>query len=419
MRYDGSKTLLSAVVVCLMAVAAVGCGVRGTPTPGEIDIRTLDVGNYPTEPLDYRTEYSHDSLFVSRLGMARLAGAVANGIDIDPDLRHTVQLTGLPDDTGSTAWVLSDAAAPVLDRYHLLFGVSVTTSTQPLEDRVDPYLDASSIRPYLYGTAPSADATSVNIVVLQFPDEAAARDAATDIEAADFGAADANQPVTLDSYPQAKAHWQPGIPSLGTTVARGDYVVNIFVQVPQPDLPTLIARTRRVLDLQLPMLDQLPPLSDRQLLELDYDPDGILRRTLHPDDSELPRFPEESTVTTHGFLNVTEDVPTWKDLLGRAGVDRVGQVDKTLLFRARDAAAASALSAGIAAVVIHRTDAPPGVPDAFCYTQPLSEEGTDYEKVLCAVHYGRYVGIVESEQLEDAHQQAAAQYALLAVSAYE
>ncbi|WP_435873374.1 DUF7373 family lipoprotein, partial [Nocardia farcinica] len=80
----------------------------------------------------------------------------------------------------------------------------------------------------------------INITVFQFPDNNSAQNAAQAYENADFAiAADKNQAVQLNKYPNALSHWRPGIRTIGSRLVEGSYLVNIFARAPQPELPQL------------------------------------------------------------------------------------------------------------------------------------------------------------------------------------
>ncbi|MBL1075165.1 hypothetical protein JK358_12260 [Nocardia sp. 2] len=391
------------------ATVLTGCStVAGTPAAGEIDIRALDVGSFPTEPLDLRREYNHQLNNGTELAVMRLAGAVANGLEIDPALKYTTRVVDITS-ASRADFVLADVAVQAAVQHGLQFGYSATSSSHKISQ--DGFGSTDVMNAYGHGTPPP-DASAVNLTVLQFPDRDSARNAATSMEEADFAVApDLNQRLTLDRYPDAKAHWRPGISNMAATLAHGNYVVNAFVQLPEADPEKLRARAQQAIAVQLPLLDALPPLSAREVLRLDYDPEGMLRRTLHPEKYMTPSVQRENWLSTRGFLNGAGDMASWRELLDIGGVDFTATVNGgSLLLRARDESAATAMSSAIQAKTTKPADAPEGVPGAWCNL----EEGKSRNNYLCVVSYDRYVARVSSTQIQDAHQRAAAQYALLA-----
>ncbi|MFC9993682.1 hypothetical protein [Nocardia sp. NPDC127526] len=402
--------------VALLAFLAGCAAVPGEPVAGEIDIRTLDIGSYPTDPLDYRTKFSPGVDDGVQLSIMRLAGAVPNGLEIDPSLKYGRQVKPLRYDHDA-GFLLFDGATEIVERHKMMFGFSMSAATTAAAESKDYSLQRDVNK---YDDGKQTGTTSVNLTVLQFADADTARTVATELEAADFAAAaDLNQAVTLEEYPDAKAHWRPGIPTLGATMAHGSYVVNVFVKRPDPDLAALKQLTGKALAAQLPLLDQLPPLSKRDMLHLDYDPQAMLRRTLHPDDYMMPDFLTEAQLTPRAFLHTTGDQETWKQRLELGGIDALSTVDGgALLLRTRDS--------GTAAVVLDDfknraqtiLDAPAGVPGAYCQEYPTVAGGDNDARYFCTVRYDRYVARVASAQLKDAQQLAAAQYALLANSSW-
>ncbi|GAB2562669.1 DUF7373 family lipoprotein [Nocardia heshunensis] len=410
--------------LALTAAVLSGCAsTSGTPVAAEIDVRKLNVGAYPTEPLDYRTEYSHITSYGQVLAFARLADAVALGTDIDPSLAYGGLHEKSADPTGSWG-VLGAAVTPVLKSNDAVLGFSAASSSKPLAEPLN-YGMAKNFEPF-GGADRNPGATAVNITVVQFADTQHAQTAAEQMESADFGvAADQNVHLMLDRYPGAKSHWRPGVPTMVATLAQGQYVVNVYVQRPDSDLPALKALTEKAFATQLPMLDRLPPLSRRDIKRLDYDPYGMLRRTLHPGRNARPDLDTEITHGARGFLNLRTDRNTWKELFDNAGVDRISVTEGgAQLIRARDAGAAVALWSGIKPLQPAKVDDTSGVPDIFCGENPKpthQEWPVTWDadnRYYCTLHYDRYVARVASSQLVDVQQRAAAQYALLANSQY-
>ncbi|MFD6353544.1 DUF7373 family lipoprotein [Nocardia tengchongensis] len=426
-RRLGGRTAFSAVVLLVTTAILAGCGtVEGKPEAGEFDIRKLSVGKYPIDPLDVRALYMHSPSSGLDLAIGRLADAVVTGPDVDQSFSHGV-LSEAMDVSVGLGLVLSHTAEPVAERNNMMFGYTASASTKPISDVRDP--ESSLVFSPFGHMKPAADATSFNITVLQFPDQQRALTAAEQMEAADFDVApDQNQRVTLDKEPAAKAHWRPGVPTMGTSMAHGQYVVTVFVQQPNPEVVSLKSLTEKILAAQLLLLDQLPALSPRDMLRLDYDPQAMLRRTLHPVTFPYPHAENEVTRTPRGFLHNVEDQAKWKTLLDDNGVDSTATTrNGALLLRARNDKAAAALWSGITSAATTPTDKPSDVPDTACEETGNNpkphridqEEAWDRsDRFVCTLHYNRYVARVAGTQLADVSQRAAAQYALLVTSQY-
>ncbi|MGW4529492.1 DUF7373 family lipoprotein [Nocardia sp. NPDC004340] len=423
-RQPTGRRAFGVIAIVLLSAGAAGCGstVPGTSAAGEIDVRKLDVGKYPTEPFDTRANYQHAVISGKELAAGRLQGAVVSGLDVDPMFSHSVLARTLTNPY--TAGVFANSVAPILQTNRMQFAFSAGASTHPLPDK----FISQNILIYhpLGGAETIAEATSFNVAVVQFPDQALASSSAEQMEATDFSvAADQNVSVTLDKHPNAKAHWRPGVPSMSATLATGQYVVSVFVQQPKPELDGLKALVEKVLAAQLPLLDQLSPLSERDTLRLDYDPDAMLRRTLHPAGYASPDAENEITRTSRGYLHFADDQAAWKRLLDGSGVDRVSNTKNgALLFRARDTAAATTLWSGIKDITPNSDDKPAGVPGVSCAENPNAKPSMSLDawnqssRFVCTLHYDRYVARVAGSQLSDVHLRAAAQYALLANSQF-
>ncbi|MFE3188648.1 hypothetical protein ACFXHA_06535 [Nocardia sp. NPDC059240] len=396
--------------LAIAAAALTGCAthVNGSPVPGEIDVRTLDVGNYATSPLEVRYHMYRSVDNTTVLAEMRLDGAVVTGPEIDPRLTYGLGYKAFSDPDDGTGVLHMPGATTALKDDGLMFGLS-TSAAESNPDDPGSHL---------------SDGAVAKVVVMQFPDEAAATKAAADLEAADFAiAAAANQAVVLPKYPTAHAHWRPGIATIGSYVAHGDYVINAVAGVKDVDLGQLTGLVQQIFDAQLPLLDALKPLDREAILRLKDDPDDMLRQTLNIDGMGIPDFESQFASSTRGFLHHVTDEKYWRNLLGANGVDSYSQSGFsssgiTMLFRARDAHAAAQLSAvALQPAFPGAAEAPPQVPEATCGEGKTVD---DYSKkrYRCAVHYGRYVALVESDQLTDVHQRAAAQYALMANSTW-
>ncbi|WP_153805612.1 hypothetical protein [Nocardia sp. SYP-A9097] len=279
---------------------------------------------------------------------------------------------------------------PIVERNGMMFGFGMAATGEP-------------------------DTARVRVTVLQFPEAAAARSAAIEAEAAGFSSAPkANAPVTLDWYPDAKAHWRQDVPALDAALARGNYLIVVNATRPEPNLAALQELTKRAIAAQLPLLDQLPPLSVRDMRQQEFDPQGMLRRALHSGEDLAPNFDREAVFTARGFRHVAVEPELWRRLIVVGGIDAVARTSGGgLVARARNDKAAGAVLNELRGTGRQAAEAPPGVPDAFCV-----ETGSATERFTCTVRSGRYVAQVASGQLQDAHQRAAAQFALLVNSGW-
>lgn len=395
MRIMRGFVCLSVIATVALTLSSCGSSVDGTPTAAEIDVRKLDVGSYSTDPIDLQFRYIPQLYFGKEIAAMRLLDKIAIGTEIDPSLTRNSSgaiaeaKEGLNKD-------ISQGFVTALEQNGMLYGVR-TDKRQRKE------------------TDPTDGDELVDMSVYQFPDKESAAAAAKAFEEADFAIArDQNQPVRLDKYPNALSHWRPGIRTIGSRLAEGNYLLDIFARTPQPELPQLTQLLEHIYDVQIPMLRELPPLSKRDILHLPYDPNGMHRKTLAAKGFYGPSLLTAGSFTTRGFLNVSN--ADGKILADKGKIEAVSTTEGyTTLFRSADAAGAQALAEELHRRVKISIDPPQGVPDAFCEENTEEQVFTD-KRYRCVVRYGRYVGRVSSSQVKDAQQRAAAQYAVLANS---
>ncbi|MGX1806354.1 DUF7373 family lipoprotein [Nocardia sp. NPDC055321] len=419
------RTAGNTIVTFALAVVLAACGgeIDGAAGPGEVDIRSLVVGKYETDPLEYRGTYQHSAAYGRSLALGRLADSVVIGPDVDPKFTNGFSARSITQ-PALTRFLLVSAAETILATNGMMFGFMASSSTHP--PIVDKAWDGSDVfSPFGLGTTNRPEATSFSVMVLQFPDDQRAKVAAEQVEQADFDiAASQNVRVTLDGQPAARAHWRPGVPSMAATMAYGQYFINVYAQQPNPEESGLKDLIQRVFTAQLALLNQSPPLSARDSLHQDYDPQSMLRRTLTEGDNPAPDPDGQITRTPRGWLHYVSDQRAWKQLLDDSGVDHIA-VSAALLLRARDSEAAEALWSAINDQLPKSVDPPANTRDVVCKENPEPERSrglrpawNDNGRFYCNIRYDRYVARVASTQLADAQQRAAAQYALLAKSQY-
>ncbi len=258
------RTLRRFLILSCAALASgtlAGCGVPGTPTAAEIDVRTLDAGQYPVGRHSYDGTASGKGALLE--GM-RMSDAVVPGIRIDPSL--TVGSGGrvVVDSTDATRHLLAVVSKPALDRNKMVVG----------------YVAAGSDKPgSMEGTA-----TSVTDLVMRFPDEAAARAAARQLEDADFGVApDLNRKLTLPKYQDAFIHYRPGVATVGAFMPYKQFVISLFIERPRPEEADLLAWAQKTLDAEVPALEHFQATPQNKLDSLPIDPGGLLARAVVKD----------------------------------------------------------------------------------------------------------------------------------------
>ncbi|QIS09054.1 DUF7373 family lipoprotein [Nocardia arthritidis] len=396
----------------IVAISATGCGVSGTPTAGELDLRRLDTGPYPIEPIETGAEYDHSMLGGRLLAGMRLADNVVTGSVIDPALTY-----GSADLIPDAAWVhnyMTEANRTVLERNRYLYGVVAGSTNNKSYDVFVNYAADDD----LAALARRKNPAFISTFIMQFPDATAATRAAAELEETDFQvAADGNQRVPLAKHQEAHTHWRPGVPTIGSAAAHGSYVVYLNIGLGDPNLDRLAELTEKTYDAQFALLDKLPALSPKEVLRLDNDPQDILRRVLNPGRSVSPSAIDFFSYGPTGFLNWTRSLRGLRDTFAAVGADRFGVGWGTIAIRTRDADAARALAPKLLqppGIEVVATDAPPNIPGGGCVEN--RSELLRPKRFSCTVPYHRYVAMVESNQIVDVHQKVAAQYALFANS---
>ncbi|PXX66530.1 hypothetical protein DFR70_103279 [Nocardia tenerifensis] len=398
-------------LVALLVAGLTACGstVAGTSRPAEVDIRMLDTGSYPTEPLNaHDDDYQPDFITMPEIAAMRLSDYVLPAYEIDPHLKFGRLPAGitsglLPGELGAEG-----AMKPVAERNKLLFGFRTTGFDQK-----------TTIIPSAWPIKTTEHATAVSMMVMQFPDAERAAKAATEFYDADLDTnREQNQPVALPKYNLAHAHWRPGTPFLRATLAHGSYVVAVLVSASEPDLNALLALAEKSYAAQLPVLDQLPTLTDEELYRLPWDTDHLLSRALNPNKTERPSIGSQALYNLRGIVQYADDLSVAKQRFGAMNADRFAVSDGTIVARTPDPAAAKRIVAErrTPAPVARDTDAPPNVPDSACVENRRDPNDFDMKRFTCVVAYRQYAGFVTGDQLLDVQQRAAAQYAIFANS---
>lgn len=407
------RRIHTAAVALACAVAATivtGCGstLAGTARPGEIDIRGLDTGNYPTEPPNAHDD-DYQPLFIDmdKIAAMRLADHVASAYDIDPRMKYSWTPSSISKGTLPGELGRQEDMRPIAERNRMMFGFHTNGSDQNVS------LIASG-----WPTKPRPNSTTVGTIVMQFPDPERARQAATEFYDADLGAyREQNEPVTLPRQPQARAHWRPGSPFLRTILAHGSYVVAFLVSANAPDRNALVALAEKAYDVQLPLLDHLPALTEEEMLRLPWDPDHLLSRTLNPAGVHSPSYDDSHALLgLRGIMHYAEDRDYAKQRFTAMGADRFAVSGDTVVIRTPNPEAARRIVAEriTPTVIAGPADPPQHLPDSVC----VENRATlfDDRRFTCVVAYKEYVGFVAANQLLDAQQRAAAQYSVFANS---
>ncbi|MFJ4654000.1 hypothetical protein ACIP5Y_22270 [Nocardia sp. NPDC088792] len=382
------------------ALTVTGCGPapRGTAKPGEIDVRTLDVGGYPTAPIDIHIDDATSAIDLRGLAALKLSDYVLTAYEIDPRLATGGDPQTI---TGTDKLPGFESNPDATDQSGLMFGFSTSgTATLP-------------------GDAP--DSTRLTITVLQFGSADQASQAVGQFYTSDVTdqvtQGQLPQTVTSAKYRGAQGYWLDNTHTIRTYLAQDAYVILIEAESPTIDRAGLTTMTEKGFDLQVPRLAQHPAITDpHALASLPWDPDHMLSRTLNPHGDHLAA----QVSGLRGTLNSAAHPAIAEQAFTGMGADEFARIEHTLVVRTADAAAAhKAVServlpgpAGAPA------DPPPLVPNSACVDNSNSDPAAP-TRFTCLVAYRRYLAYVGSDELPDAHQRAAAQYALFANSQWE
>ncbi|WP_330256409.1 hypothetical protein OG874_18725 [Nocardia sp. NBC_00565] len=378
------------------------CGIAGTAIPGELDVRKLEVGPYPVDK--YRYEQSANGKGTLLEGI-RMADAVVPAVRIDPTLTAGIHAGVVPDSDQAINGFLASVSKPILDRHKMVVGYETIGADQPFTtDR---------------GAGPGV---TVDLqLLMRFPSEADATQAARELESADFDFAPGqNRRLQLSEYPNALIHWRPGVPNIGTFVAYREFVVFLFIQRPSADERDLLGWVRKTLDNEMPVLEKFRPTPLDKIDTLQVDPEGLLARVAVRDRTSHSLDPALFSVQPAvALVHTATNQAAAQRMIDETGIDAFAVVDNSIVFRVRDRAQGpnliTQLSAG-AGDEFDPIDGPKDVPGAQCQRlNPRGDTEVQY-KNRCYVAYQRYVGFVTSDNEADVRQRVAAQYALLANS---
>ncbi|MGV9582235.1 DUF7373 family lipoprotein [Nocardia farcinica] len=383
---------------CAVALTACGSAVTGTPVRVTTDPSTVDAGNYRVEPQVLgNAKNDKQARSVEAL---RLADYVVLPFEADPSYVQD-------------AWFVNPHI--VLNRKALGSLVINDTFDDVAEDLVAGWVNSWST-----GGPPEAPRRTLSIAVLMFPDAATAQRVGPALEHDDFTYNIDNQPVPITKYPTTTAHWRPGVSSLGSWTVHDRYVVFVKVDdnlVP-PDLPNLVGHVERILDVQIPLLDEFEPTPPDQLAKIPLDPTGLLGRTLPSDANRPPRAEPDGVYTRRGAVTLMDGGAELLAELDRAEVDLMSFGD-AVVFRSKTAAGATQLWRDWQ-FSTHLdpdqtlVDAPDGLGDHVeCLLDSPSAESSTLDMNICMFQVDRYVVQAYGRNLRDLHQKMAAQYVLL------
>ncbi len=382
----------------ILAATVGGCGsvVPGDAVRAAPDLADLDVGNYPIEPVEYGTAADEDA---ARYREAqRLGDFVALPFEADP--AYVTRMMGM-------------GGPVVLDRRDMQSLVINDTFDEVAAELVAGWV-------HTWSTGGEVDTSQqMSIAVLMFPDAATAESVAVGLEHDDFTFNTDNRPVQLPEYPHAKAHWRPGITSLGSWTSHDRYVTYIKYNdlSGRADLPAMVHRTEALLDIQLPLLDEFEPTPAERLNDVELDPDNVLALTLPKSESLVATTGPAGTFRGRGALFALSGIESL-NFLEQGQISAIGMAE-SVVMRSDSVQGAEALLANFKPKTESTESTPIETPDGFdtgqvhCYSRKLEEYETRPSN-FCLFQTGTFFAQVEGSQIQDLHQKTSAQYALLA-----
>ncbi|WP_327095512.1 hypothetical protein OIE68_36830 [Nocardia vinacea] len=366
-----------------------------------VDIATLKTGPYSPEPSAYEPYFSTVA-DIRTVEARRMLNYLVHSYEIDSDITVLGGVKMFNDaDSMVQAEAFPEKYRAVATDNKLLLGVYVSRINESLRSR-----------------------KKLIISVLRFPTEAASRKAAEDFDLitnSDPG----RHPIAIEGQPDARTSSADDITGV-SFVAHGPYIVMVNAGIPQPNQSALADIIGETINKQTARLDQTQPTPLDDVLDLPFDPDSLMRRT-------MPRAPDFSDPFIYdwdfgsyqpaGELHFERNPAEVAKALEENGVDLVAR-RSSIVYRTRDLSAAFRLQSALVkpGKDDEVLDSPPGLPDARCVKLDKSDAYRLFDS-LCAVVYGRYVAVVQSKKAISAarvdvalNERAAAQYSVLVKS---
>ena len=387
----------SAVIALTLVLSA--CGDESdaaTPSAPQVDIATLDSGNYPTTPVDVEAT-RHP-----------MAGAVRESIKIG-------------------------AASPTPYEYDHRF-VYAKNGGQPVTETNPAYYGGSgfdnakttlaAIPGIVAGWSTNAKrredyqaGRSIETKVVRYSTSEQARFAYDELVIRTQG-----EPGQIPGHPDAQVKVLVNKGSYTTQnmrawIRKGDLLIHADLSDPVSvhfDAAANSDIIKRFFDKQLEMLESYTPTPVAEIAKQPIDVDGLLSRTLP---AEADKAAGAGVYPAQALLHTALRLDTLGPALRDAEID-YASINLAVVYRARDSAAAvrymAAEEVDTLADSRHvKADGPPTMPGAQCYDL-APKVATYLAKPFCLGTVGRYVIKSQASNLQDAYQQLGAQYKLLA-----
>jgi hypothetical protein len=380
-----SVAMLSAA--CSTTVDGSAVKESGAPKAPSVDVSKLDVGPYPTEP-SQPLGVTGDPLRGVLVEAQRMANNVVGPWEVDSTL---------------SGW--------------FGFGATVLQSAEALANiGPEPFAAAASQHGFINGFASARTAEGQKILlnaVLRFADPVSAAAAATDFGDIAAKTGEGVQRAQIPGHPDAQAASYTQTEGTGKRwsavrafTAHGPYVLMQLAQAVDGMDPAL-GLVAKAIDLQGPAIDQFRATDPSEFADISLDPDGLLARTLPVPDKEATTI-QNTTYEQRGALQFQSDPSRSATLFSQTGTDLVAMA-KTNVYQTKDSESAARIVDGFYAE-LQPTSQPVkpvnNLPDSRC----LQLEDKSF---YCLGAADKYAIETTSDNLLDAQQQVAAQYAML------
>ncbi|WP_280266817.1 DUF7373 family lipoprotein [Nocardia wallacei] len=399
-----SITAVSAIATLALLTSACGASSSGHAVPGmtPANVAKLNLGPYSGTPGDYKPDITlKDDVFP--IESRRLMSVLVSPDEIDSEMTKLV-----------TTQIIENNSSTFDD----MLGV-FPTSFKPVAERNNLIGGAYTSR----GNGSRRSEKLLALAIMRFPSDKAAQAAAAEFEQDIASRHPERHPIPIAGHP---AHSGSSTDALGTAfVAHGPHVITASLTIPKPDATALSTGLKKVLDLQVARLDTTQPTSPDDMLDLPQNPSGIMRYALQLPDKIYDSSIKENTIGFYepaGDLHFERDAAGLRRAFAESGVDLIARNDG-VVYRTRDLESAFKLQTALTR--LGRDDEevpnPPGVTDSHCIKLDSREPIRDHT-FICAVVYGRYVGVISAQAkmtgaVDPAfYQRAAAQYSILTKS---
>ncbi|MEV0333027.1 hypothetical protein [Nocardia sp. NPDC050717] len=382
-----------------LAVLATACGGNDQePSESSVDLAALDVGSYPTVPIDVETVRTPAS------GAAREAIRIGSATPLP--LEYDSRFTYFPQQVHGSR--VTTAEPP----YFRGTGIEAKAFTTEVPGLVAGWRMAATRRPL------ENAGRGVETFTLRFETaDLAKRAAQTLMERAPgdiFPLGDFPESYTKVTTPDTNGGY------LRTWMTQGDILLHIAIRDPvsRPYSPADDKEiAKRFLAKQLEKLRSYSPTPLGEIAQLPMDIDGLLSKTVP---WTTPLGGGAAVYPVHVATSMMSPHDTMSAALVDAGVDYVA-LNAAIVARSRDDASAARLFAAYQREIDERpgrvaVEPPPHLPGARCYSPDADPDNQTSSQSVCRVQVGRYVASVTGLEVRDLRQRISAQYKLLATA---